>query len=175
MPGLFRRAFFKFHSLHNHPGQRRFLHPWVRAFRRSPQIPVGLKHVGIIIVQKFRDFRHRFFRRHSRTVAVLQNRRLAPRHRLDRRIRHSAVRRGKRNLPQNTYRARQDLGLLEAREPQAQIKGIGHECILNGRRIALKKIAGAAAPAAGFDAAKMPCYYEHRRQTILSPGIVPVV
>ena len=93
--------------------------------------------------------------------AALQNGRLTPRDRLDRRVGYPISRRRKRNLPEHADRSRQNLGLIETGKPQAQIKRIAHGCILNRSRVGF---GGEGASASGFDAGKTPCYYGLRRQ-----------
>src|ERR1700720_1150348 len=133
MPYLLRGTLFKFRSVRNQPHHRRLKHPFLRTLGRSPQIPIGLKNVRIVVVEKFSNLRYRFFRRNTRTVAPFEDRRLTPRNRLDRRVSNSVPSARKRNLPKHTHRAREDVGLIEARKPQTQIKRIAHVYILTAR------------------------------------------
>src|SRR5579862_9000040 len=169
MSCLFRRPFLELQPLRRQSHQCWFQHPLLRALRRSPQIPIRLEHVGVVVVQKFRNFCDGLFRSNSRPIPPLQNRGLAPRNRLDRRVGHAAERRRKWNLPQHAHCARQNLSLIEAGKPQTQIKRITHIYILNATR---KKLTPARA-LVDFDELKAPCYYGFRRQITFSPPESP--
>jgi hypothetical protein len=131
--GLFGGAVLEFQAVRREANERGLKNPFFAGLGRSPEIPVGFEDVGVIVVEKFDDLGNRLLGCDARTVAALEDGGLAPGDGLDGGVGYAAARRRKRDLAKYADGARENLGLIEAGEPEAQIKRVGHVCILNRR------------------------------------------
>ena len=131
--GFFGGAVLEFESVGGEANERGLQNPFFAGFGRCPKIPIRFENVGVIVVEKFDDFGDGLLGCDAGTVAALEDGGLAPGDGLNRRVGYAAARRRKRDLAKYADGARENLGLIEAGEPEAQIKRVGHINILNRR------------------------------------------
>ena len=129
--GLFGGVLLEFKAVGGEANEGGLENPFFAGFGRRPEIPIGFEDVGVVVVQKFDDFGDGLFGCDAGTVASLEDGGFAPGDRLNGGVGYAAARRRKRDLAQDADGAREDLGLIEAGEPEAQVKRVGHVSILN--------------------------------------------
>lgn len=129
--GLFGGVLLEFKAVGGEANEGGLENPFFAGFGRSPEIPIGFENVGIIVVEKFDDLGDRLLGCDTGTEAAFEDGGLAPGDGLNRGVGYAATRCRKRDLTKDADGARENLGFIEAGEPEAQVKRVGHVSILN--------------------------------------------